>query len=109
MLCRRVVADFGLAATTAATTANIVTQDLNSAILQLQSSVNGVETAVKDISASAQGDALDLAKLSKSVEELEGTIAFLCLDVADPIRHKIMNNQCVRIAAGLRLHICHFP
>ena len=48
----------------------------------LQSSVNGVETAVKDISASAQGDGLDLAKLSKSVAELEGAVAYLCPDVA---------------------------
>jgi hypothetical protein len=64
--------DFSMAATTAASTANNVTQNLNSTILQLQSSVNGVETAVKDISQSANGDGLDLGKLSMSVSELEG-------------------------------------
>jgi len=64
--------DFGSAATNAASAANNVTQNLNSAILQLQSSVDGVETSLESISKSATGNGLDLAKLSKSLKELEG-------------------------------------
>jgi hypothetical protein len=64
--------DFSMAATTAASAANNVTQNLNTTILQLQSSVNGVESAVKSICESANEDGLDLAKLSTSVTQLEG-------------------------------------
>jgi len=71
---RRVAMDFGSAATNAASAANNVTQNLNSAILQLQSSVDGVETSLESISKSATGNGLDLAKLSKSLKELEETL-----------------------------------
>ncbi len=64
--------DFGTAATTAASAANNVTQNLNTTILQLQDLTAGVETAVKDISESAGKDGVDLGKLFKSVTELEG-------------------------------------
>ena len=66
---RLVGMDMGIsiAATTAATAANNVTQNLNTTILQLQSSVEAVEGVVKDISASEQAEGFDLSKLSASI------------------------------------------
>ena len=61
-----------MAATNAASAANSVTQNLNTTISQLQSSVEGVEGVVKNITTTSKKEGLDLAKLSASITELEG-------------------------------------
>ena len=77
---RLVGMDMGIsiAATNAASAANNVTQNLNTTISQLQSSVQGVEGVVKDITTTNDVESLDLTKLSASISELEGRMS-LCL------------------------------
>ena len=62
-----------IAATNAASAANNVTQNLNTAINQLQRSVEEVEGVAEQISSSGDGNSVDLSKLSASVTGLEGT------------------------------------
>ena len=66
-----------IAATNAASAANNVTQNLNTTISQLQSSVQGVEGVVKNITSTNNVESLDLTKLSSSISELEGRIFYL--------------------------------
>lgn len=61
-----------IAATNAASAANNVTQNLNTAINQLQSNIEDVQGVVKEISSSGDGSSVDLSRLSASVTELEG-------------------------------------
>lgn len=67
-----------IAATNAASAANNVTQNLNTTISQLQSSVQGVEGVVKNITTTNDKESLDLTKLSSSISELEGGLHSHC-------------------------------
>ena len=81
IFCRLVGMDMGIsiAATNAASAANNVTQNLNTTISQLQSSVQGVEGVVKDITTTNNAESLDLTKLSSSISELEGRSSLFSL------------------------------